>query len=590
VFDEAHRAKNFDSSANKDGADNSTKVSKAVLALQERLPLARVVYCSATGVTDVSNLAYCGRLGLWGGSTAFPDFLSFRRSLETRGLGALEMLALELKASGAYVSRGLSWQGAEFEQVECPLSPEFAAMYDGAVAFWRDLRRRLEEAAAATGASGMCKKEHCAVGHGHVCNPLRPFWGVQQRFFRELCTAAKVNSVVAQAKEAVSAGRSVVVGLQSTSESGLDKHLEETGYRVGDRAAALICAQRYSVKAFIESYFPTTTRPRKLDVMTDGQLRCSLAVRAQEEAATGAPWDGAAATAAEAELRQAQASQRAAAAVAVWPTLVSACVVAKNRCLAALEALPLPPSPLDDLIDRLGGPGEVAEMTGRTRRVVRDRAGHLRYESRHTCCGGGSGSGGASAAESSLNIQERKLFMSGKKLVAIISDAASTGISLHAAVGSPAADRRRVHICLELAWSSDKTVQQLGRSHRSHQVTAPVFRLLMTPIGGERRFAAAVSKRLMSLGALTRGDRRAATGGDMFGAFDLDNKLGRTALRSMYLAVEKGAGLARGADIDSLWRCLHPELTRAAPPAATTAETAGTVEVKAASGAAWSQA
>lgn len=63
--------------------------------------------------------------------------------------------------------------------------------------------------------------------------------------------------------------------------------------------------------------------------------------------------------------------------------------------------------------------------------------------------------------------------------------------------------------------------------------------MVVTELGGERRFGAAVSKRMANLGALTKGDRRAATGSDL-SEFDIDSLYGRRALARVYQCMLTG--------------------------------------------------
>lgn len=55
------------------------------------------------------------------------------------------------------------------------------------------------------------------------------------------------------------------------------------------------------------------------------------------------------------------------------PDAIPACQQMRQQLLAQVTTLDLPPNFLDQLIDELGGPTAVAEMTGRKGRVVREQ-------------------------------------------------------------------------------------------------------------------------------------------------------------------------------------------------------------------------
>ena len=112
AFDESHaQGNNMQDPGAGRYARKPSERALAGQALRDALPNARVVYLSATGATEVSNMGYLDRLGLWGPGTPFATKLDFISQVSAGGVAAMELAARDMKAMGVYLSRSLSYHG-----------------------------------------------------------------------------------------------------------------------------------------------------------------------------------------------------------------------------------------------------------------------------------------------------------------------------------------------------------------------------------------------------------------------------------------------------------------------------------------------
>ncbi|XP_024207632.2 protein strawberry notch homolog 2 isoform X1 [Pan troglodytes] len=529
VFDECHKAKNA----------GSTKMGKAVLDLQNKLPLARVVYASATGASEPRNMIYMSRLGIWGEGTPFRNFEEFLHAIEKRGVGAMEIVAMDMKVSGMYIARQLSFSGVTFRIEEIPLAPAFECVYNRAALLWAEALNVFQQAADWIG----LESRKSLWGQ---------FWSAHQRFFKYLCIAAKVRRLVELAREELARDKCVVIGLQSTGEARTREVLGENDGHLN----CFVSAAEGVFLSLIQKHFPSTKRKRdrgagskrkrrprgrgakapRLACETAGVIRISDDSSTESDPGLDSDFNSSPESLVDDDVVIVDAvglpsDDRGPLCLPQrdphGPGVLERVERLKQDLLDKVRRLgrELPVNTLDELIDQLGGPQRVAEMTGRKGRVVSRPDGTVAFESR---------------AEQGLsidhvNLREKQRFMSGEKLVAIISEASSSGVSLQAD-RRVQNQRRRVHMTLELPWSADRAIQQFGRTHRSNQVSAPEYVFLISELAGERRFASIVAKRLESLGALTHGDRRATESRDL-SKYNFENKYGTRALHCVLTTI-----------------------------------------------------
>ena len=490
VFDEAHAMANAAGSKGARGEVRPSQQGRAGLRLQNALPDARIAYVSATGATTVPGLAYAGRLGLWGaGETPFETRAEFVSAMEAGGVAAMEVVARDLKALGLYQARALSYDGVEVDILEHPLAPEQRRIYDAYAGAFKVIHANLEEALKAT---GIMQGEE-TLNRNAKSAAMSAFEGAKQRFFGHLLTGMKCPSLIRAVEADLAAGRSAVIQLVSTGEALMERRIAEIPASEWDDLS-IDLTPRDGILSFLQHAFPVQLQEPFTDEAGNVLSRPAF------------DGDG-------------------------NPVICREAVAQRDALTERLAALPPVPTALDQLVQRFGHEA-VAEVTGRSRRVLRiaDSAGdRLALRTR----------------PASANLAETTAFMDGTKRILVFSMAGGTGRSYHADLSCGNTDRR-VHYLLEPGWRADQAIQGLGRTHRTHQASAPLFRPVTTDVKGERRFIATIARRLDSLGAITRGQRdsQSAMGGGDSALFresdNLESVYAKAALRQFYGALWQG--------------------------------------------------
>ena len=484
LFDESHAMANAAGSKGERGDVTASQQGRAGLRLQHKLPNARVVYVSATGATSVHNLAYAQRLGLWGGEDfPFSTRAEFVEAIEAGGVAAMEVLARDLRSLGLYTARSLSYDGVEYEMLVHALSPEQRGIYDAYAGAFSIIHRNLTAALEATNITG----ESGGTLNRQAKSAARSaFESAKQRFFGHLLTSMKTPTLIAAIDADLAAGHAAVIQIVSTGEALMERRLSVIPTEEWNDIRVDITPREY-VLDYLAHSFPV----QLYEPFTDSEGNFSSRPVTRD----GQP----------VECRE--AARR------------------RDALIEHLAALPPVPGALDQIVQRFGT-DLVAEVTGRSRRIVRKGDGpaaRLVVESR----------------AGSANLAETAAFMDDQKRILIFSDAGGTGRSYHADLGAKN-QRLRVHYLLEPGWKADAAIQGLGRTNRTNQAQPPLFRPVATDVKAEKRFLSTIARRLDTLGAITRGQRQTGGQGLFRPEDNLESPYARDALRQLYRRLHRG--------------------------------------------------
>ena len=478
AFDESHNMGNAVAVRGDRGTTRPAAKALAGVDLQARLPNARILYVSATGATEVINLAYADRLGLWGEGTAFPDKIDFVNKIAGSGVAAMEMVAMNMKSMGAYTARSLSYNGVEYDRLEHTLSADQVSDYDKLAEGWQVVLQNINNALAVT---GIIDDHTGATNNGQALGrALGQFWGAHQRFFNQVITSMQMPTVLKKIQEDLDAGHAVVIQLTNTMEASQERAFAKLSE--DDTLEDLDMSPMDILMQYIDRSFPTTQFEDYVD--DNGNIQTRPVQDSQGN------------------FVQNQEAMRM-----------------KEQLMDELGSLrrSVVDAPLDQLVNEFG-PDMIAEITGRKRRVV-DIPGKGLVEEKKR-----------GAAKLAAEVKE---FKEDKRRILVFSEKGGTGESYHADKDD-VNQRIREHYLLQAGWRADKAVQGLGRTHRSNQKQPPHYYLVTTNLEGQKRFLSSVARRLDQLGALTKGSRETGSQGIFQAKDNLESEYASDALRNFF--------------------------------------------------------
>jgi len=483
ALDECHELGNA-APGKTDFLDMETKSSlqgKFGLELQAKLPEARVVYASATIATKVEALSFATRLGLWGTrDMPFASREDFMSSMAEGGISALEMVCRDLKASGLYIARALSFEGVTYDMVKHELTSEQIDTYNTFAEAYKILHANLKAALEETN----IVQDNTALNAMAKGAALSAFESTKQRLFNHLLTSMAMPTVIKRMEEDIANGDACVVQIISTGEAVMKRRLAKVAPEDRYDLQFDITPKEYIVDYLMHSFPIVLHDIRKED---DGSLTSVPAKGSDNEM-----------------------------------VFCQAALKRRERLIEQICSLPSIPSALDQILHHFGT-NQAAEITGRNQRIVKKEVNGVNRRILQT-------------RPASANLAEEQAFNSDFKRIIIFSEAGGTGSSYHADRGIKN-QRPRRHYLVEPGWRAELAIQGLGRSHRSNQAQAPTFLPVTTNVKGQVRFTSTIVRRLDALGALTRGQRQ--TGGQ--GLFDqkdnLESDYAKAALIQFYTAL-----------------------------------------------------